>query len=133
MWWYSQNEERWNGPCSDRDEAVSMGRDEYSGESFMVMEAETGEYDMRMSGDDILERLNERNEDRSDPDGDPAFDRIAPKAEKDLGDMVTSAIARWVRKHRIDTTAFCFKKQGKPETIPEDDTEYAEPPLLNNQ
>ena len=110
-----------------------MGRDEYNGESFMVMEDETDTYAMSMSGDDILERLNERNEDRSDPDGDPAFYRISPKAEKDLGDMVTSAIARWARKHRIDSTAFCFKKQGKPETLPEDLTEYAETPLLNNQ
>lgn len=119
MWWYSQDEDRWNGPCSDREEAIDLGRDEYNGEAFMVMEAETGDYDMRLSGDDLLERLNERNEDRSDPDGDPAFYRVDPKVEKDLGDMVTAAIARWVRKHRIDTRAWCFTKQGKPESIPE--------------
>lgn len=116
-WWYSQDEERWNGPCSDREEAISMGHDEYPGEGFMVMEAETGDYDMRLDGDDLLERINERNEDRADPDGDPPFYRLAPAIEKDLGIMVSAAIARWVRKHRIDTRAFCFSKQGIPENI----------------
>ena len=116
-WWYSQDEERWNGPCSDREEAIELGRDEYPEESFMVMEAETGDYDLRLDSDTILERIADRNEDRSDPDGDPPLYGTAPAQKKDLEAHVNNAIKRWAAKNRIDTRAWCFTKQGKPETI----------------
>jgi hypothetical protein len=116
-WWYSQNEERWNGPCSDREEAIELGRDEYPGEGFMVMEAETGDYDLRVDADTLLERIADRNEDRSDPDGDPPLHGVTPAQEKDLEAFVHNAIKRWARAHRIDIRAWCFTKQGNPESI----------------
>jgi broad specificity phosphatase PhoE len=116
-WWYSQDEERWNGPCSSREEAISEGRGEYDAESFMVMDAETGDYDMRLDVDTITERLSERNEDRSDPDGDPPLYQITKEQGADLAAMVNAAIMRWVHKHRIDIRAWCFVKQSPHETI----------------
>lgn len=132
-WWYSQDEDRWNGPCSDREEAISEGRDNYNGEGFMVMEADTGDYDMTLDSAHILEKLADQNEDRGDPDGDAPLYQVTPTQSADLEAMVSSAIKRWVSKHRIDIRAWCFKTQGKPESIPEDTTEYDEPPLLNRQ
>ena len=106
MWWYSQDEERWNGPCSDREEAISEGRDNYDNEAFMVMEAETGDYDMRLDVDTITECLADRNEDRSDPDGDPPLCQCTKVQNADLAAMVNTAIMRWVHKHRIDIRAW---------------------------
>jgi hypothetical protein len=56
-WWYSQDEERWNGPCDTRAEAVAEGRGEWDGEAFAVCEAEQGPYDLTLDHYDILERL----------------------------------------------------------------------------
>ena len=118
-WWYSQDEDRWNGPCSDREEAINEGRDNYDGESFMVMEAETGDFDMALDASTIFEALDGQNEDRVDPDGDYMLADVNDKQRADLAAMVNSAIMRWVHKHRIDIRAWAFKSQGKPETIPE--------------
>ena len=117
MWWYSQDEERFNGPCSDREEAIAEGRCNYDGEGFMIVEADQGDYHIEVTGGDMLELLDGKNDDRGDPDGDPPFYSVTDKQAADLAAMVNSAIKRWVHKHRIDVRAWAFENRGKIENI----------------
>ena len=117
-WWYSQDEERWNGPCDCREDASSEGRGEYDEEPFMVLEAETGDYDMRLHEHHILEALYSLNEDRMDPDGDYMLADVTKEKKADLVARVNAAISDWVVANFIGIRAWGFIKQGIAEDIP---------------
>ena len=122
QWWYSQDEERWNGPCDSREAAIADGRSDYDDESFMVVDAEQGHYDLSLSAVKVLEMIEEDNEENSDPDGNNTFtSKLTPKQIDVLFTMLNDAIAEWVLRESIDTRAWAFKNMGNPETIGETD------------
>ena len=117
VWWHSQEEERWQGPCKTRAESIDEGRGEYLNETFMVCEAEQDEYDLRLSARWLLEELNNRNEEKIDPDGDGIFYPTTNEQDNDLEHMVEAAIRAWAEKHKISLRAWSFKNQGPIENI----------------
>lgn len=117
-WWYSQSEERWNGPCESREEAISEGFGEYDDESFMVMQATQGDYDLSPHGDTILDWLEDINDDRVDPDGADMFGPLSKEMKGDLSAMVSAAVRAWALKYKLSTTSFCFTKQWAAESVP---------------
>lgn len=125
-WWYTQDEERWNGPCETRAEAVAEGRGEYDDEGFMVCEAEQGELNLKISPYCIADWLDDENCDLTDPNGDDTFGAVSKEIMDDLGEMVETTIKAWATKHKLDTTAFIFTKQGDIEKIPALNPEPAE-------
>ena len=122
-WWYSQDEERWNGPETSREAAIAEGRGEYPGEQFMIVEAETDDYDMTVDADLILDVISDRNEERTDPDGDGPFDQVTRMQKDDLAMRVNAAIVTWVRVHNISIRAWAFVVQGPIERIEAKDDE----------
>lgn len=118
-WWYSQEEERWNGPCDSREEAICEGRSNYDGESFMVMQAENGEFDLNPGAYRIIDWLDDANCDLTDPDGDGVFGGISKAARDDLAEMVEATIKAWTQKHKLSTRAYMFTSQSATEAIPE--------------
>lgn len=121
QWWYSQDEERWNGPCDSREEAIAVGRGDYGDESFMVMDAEQGYYDLTINSSQILELIEEQNEDESDPEGNNTFtEKLTPKQRVALESVINSAIERWVVDEKVDARAWA-PTMGNPETIGETD------------
>lgn len=119
QWWYSDNEERWNGPCLDRDEAIEMGRDYYDDESFMVMEACQGDLHLHLDAYTVSEWLDENNHDLTDPDGDTVLVGIATeKQQRALVSALNIVIDHWIVENNIHTKAWSFKAQRNQETIP---------------
>lgn len=117
-WWHSRCEERWEGPCDTREFAIADGHATYPGAAFMVMEASQGFYNLRVARSyNIIEDIAEDNAERSDPDGDGALPDVTKEQEQDLEVMLNDTIEAWAVKHKIDTVAFCFEKQGKAEII----------------
>lgn len=125
QWWYSQDEERWNGPCETREDAVAEGRGEYDDEAFMVMEAEQGDFDLSPGAYRILDWLDDHNSDLIDPDGDGCFGSLSKEISDDLSEMVEATIKAWVAKHKLSARAFMFTKQRGAETIPAPETKPA--------
>lgn len=117
MWWYSQDDERWNGPCDSRQEAIEKGRAYYRGEQFMVCEAETAPLNLRLTADTILEMFDGQNEDNVDPDCDPLFCNLSMEARSDLERAVNVAISGWIEKYEIDTKGYRFEWSDNQESI----------------
>jgi len=118
QWWYSQDEERWNGPCETREEAISEGRGEYDDEGFMVMEAEQGDYDLSISAERIFDFLADRNEELTDPDDGAVFSDAKPEQKRDLEKAMAATIKAWADAHKLSYRAFMFTKQRAAESIP---------------
>jgi hypothetical protein len=71
-----------------------------------VAECQKQDWDFRVDGDELLEMLQGRNEDRMGEDYE--FIECTKEQERDLGAMVTAAVNAWVKKHGIKTTAWAF-------------------------
>lgn len=126
QWWYSQEDERWHGPCPTRDDAIASGRGEYGGEEFMVMEAETSTIDFHIDVDTWLESLDDFNSDVLDPEGDYfVADRVSAIARRDIEATLRDVVDRWISKHNIDTVGYTFSQRGPKEWIAVDEEEEA--------
>lgn len=117
-WWYSDNEERYSGPCSSREEAIEMGRDEYHGEQFIICEAFTSSYRLRVDYYSLMDLFDHHNQDLDDPDGDSTMNTIATGVQqRALIDAVNIAIDHWIVEHGINMRAFMFQGMRNEETI----------------
>jgi hypothetical protein len=126
QWWYSQDDERWNGPCKTRKSAIGEGLSEYGGEPFMVCEARRHDLSTDISAYRLLEWLDEANEEYIDGDGNGhAFDPT-PEQERDLEYSVEKAILQWAARNKIGLTGWAFAETRSHEDISIESKEYGE-------
>ena len=117
-WWYTQDEEWWNGPCETREDAIADGREDYGADNFEICEAEQGMYGTPRFYD-IEELMNNINEERTDPNGDGIFHSgLRPEQEHALEHAVREAIQTWMEANGMRTTAWAFENMRNRETIP---------------
>jgi hypothetical protein len=123
-WWAGADcGERFSlGPFATREEAVDEGRRYWGGDTFDIIEAIQGEPNLRVSGNDLLEWLDERNEDHWDKDGDCTVftSDISKEARRELGNVVSAAIAAWVERHNVSVKSFMFADTRNEDVIQED-------------
>ncbi len=119
LWWVSQDEERWPSNAATREAAIELGRVEYDGEEFLIVEAEIGTLDFSIHPSDYWEMIDRANEEKLDPDGDSGIgDRVSKEAAEDLKAALNETIANWIVRNNIDTKAWAFDYMGTVETIP---------------
>jgi hypothetical protein len=116
-WYYTQNEDRWNGGLSCREEAIEAGLLEFNGEPFMIARARKGELDFCIPGWRIIEILEELNEEVMDPDGDSLFGRLSPGQEAHLSYLVGEAVSGWARYWGVLPSPWRFDDKMEVERI----------------
>lgn len=102
-WFITNDEEVWHNECDSREEALKYAREKGWK---IIGEARHQDFDLQLPGAAVLEVLEGQNEEFTNEDGD--FIYASPEQEKDLGDMVSAAIAAWVEKHKIGVKAWVF-------------------------
>lgn len=122
-WWYSQDEERYQGPCGTREEAIEIGRDAWGGEAFSVIEAEQDVIDFTFTDRHLTQWMETLEDDQSEK-GDPESDvgllhNLTNEQAERLRLDINDAISAWLQEEKIDTRAWSFKRSGDPERIPE--------------
>jgi hypothetical protein len=117
-WYWSHNEEDYHGPCSSREEAIAEGRYECeAGESFYIAEACRGGL-QNFIGDNLLEWIDDRHYEMSDPDGDPISANIQKAEWNDLQKRLDVASQEWAKANNINRHIWAFRAMRNQETIP---------------
>jgi len=118
-WWYSFDDERFQGPFDTREAAIAEGEDYYDPDGFYICQA-TQSATLRLADfievDDLIERANDCAYDLGDPDGSPLFD---PKTEdtKDLLITLRAAVNEWQDRRGIVFKPWAFTWQGRSEWV----------------
>jgi hypothetical protein len=115
-WWFSYDGVWYSDECDTKEEALARLADYGEG---LIAECQRKDYDLDLSGDEIIEMLYGQNEEAI---GEGEFLETTSEQVRDLGKMVSTAIEQWVRKHKIDTSAWSFgavRNKIKFESIPE--------------
>ena len=119
MWWWSRNDESFNGPCDTREAAIKEGRDSDPADGFYICQA-TQHASVNLSdyfdATDFIERANEDSAELMGEDGDPLFDQSEDQVA-DLQAMVCAAIDIWQEKRGLAFIPWCFDWQGPSEWI----------------
>jgi hypothetical protein len=116
-WWYSTDQERYNGPCADRAEAIVEASAEWPDTAHVhVMQAVhvkvvTDIFD----GDRIAEMFDDANEENADGEGDSLSSEITDKEWSDLAAQCGRLVAGLVRRRGV--TAWRFAEQTEGEWI----------------
>lgn len=116
-WWYSNNEESYQGPCGSREEAISTGFHEYGGEGWLyIVEATqavpgTDIFDF----DRVLEDFEERNEECWGEDGQP-ISGIEFKDKRQLENMLGATLRNYLEKNNA-LRSWSFGQTRNAETI----------------
>lgn len=117
FWWYSDNEESFQGPCTSREEAIGTGFHEYSGEGTLyIVEATqatpgTNIFDF----DRVLEEFEERNEECWGEDGEP-LSGIEFKDKRSLETQLGAVLRNYLSKNNA-LRSWSFGKTRNAETI----------------
>lgn len=122
-WYYSFDEERYQGPFNSLEEAVSEAAEENfdDADKVHVMEATKGEY--RISFPDYWwEWVDDANSDLLDPDGDGLVARIGDDAAKELTDAINKVIDEWKKKTKLpEPWAFGKTRNGEWVALPKEE------------
>jgi len=111
--------EVYGDPHNSKEDAVAEARERPHGG--LIAECLQQDFDLSITGDSIIEALYGQNEDQMNDAGE--FIDPSEEQTRDLGEMVSDAIAAWVEKHSIDTKAWMFadtKNDERVEGAPED-------------
>jgi hypothetical protein len=103
-WYHTQDQDRWNQAlATTRDEVILEGRAEYGGDGFLICEARLEPLDLRVDGEDVIERLEEQNDEVLDPDGDGRIieSEMAREQIDDLTEVLSRAFADWLARHKL--------------------------------
>lgn len=116
-WWYSQDEERYYGPCVSREEAIECGFGDYGDEPFHICEARKGKISTYIPAYRLLEYLDEANEEVIDQDGDGrAFD-TTNEQDRDLERVVEEAIRSLAVANKLSLVGWSFEETRNQESI----------------
>lgn len=119
MWYFgSEDEGRYQGECSTKDQAIAEGRAWYGADPFTIIEAASDTYDFEITGSDLCELLDGKNEHRSDPDGDYLSADWTKEQIDDLERRVNAAVLEWIGVHNISNKAWYFIEQRNMERVP---------------
>jgi hypothetical protein len=128
-WYYSQNEERYEGPEKNREDAIQAATDSECGFCehedgsmdcvFHIMEARKVplRLDSYFDADEWFEKLDDHLYDLSNQDGGSGlFEGISKEATADLQERVRAAIAAW---HEAGNTIvpWAFTESRNEETV----------------
>ncbi len=117
QWWHSHDggESYW-GPCDSREDAITAGRDEADGESFIICEATKGTL-RAFIGARVGEWLDDNNEDMGDPEGDPVSANITTAQWEDLQSRLDATALEWIKTHNLDRHVWAFDDTRNEEDI----------------
>ncbi len=91
---------------ASKDEAIAaLLHYDYNDTNVVIAECKEQEFDLRITGDEIIDLMLNNNEDII---GEGEFISVTPEQEKELEDAVNAAISAWDKKHGINTTAWQF-------------------------
>jgi hypothetical protein len=126
-WWHSNDQERWQGPCETREEAVEEAVE--WGHRFIC---EANQPIVRARDLFDVTRITEdfdncQGYDLSDPDGDGLFARVKDAQWADLTARIHAAADEWQKVHGIVISAWSFEDTRNEETIALPDDELAVP------
>jgi len=119
-WYYSSNEEEYQGEYDTREDAIDAGRDAYGERGFYIVEALRDDFDLSFDGESIIEIIDEANYERIDPDGDGrVFSRLTAEQIRGLGAYLNAAIQNWMRDFKVELEpCWAFKHQRNKEFFP---------------
>lgn len=102
-WYFSYEGEIYHDEFDTKEEALRALAGYGRG---LIAECQRQDYDLSLDGNTVLEALEGQNEEAI---GEGEFlDSVTNEQVRDLGTMVSDAIDAWVRKHKIDTSAWSF-------------------------
>ena len=120
FWWAGQDDEHYIvGPCSTREEAIELGKENFD-EGFYIVEAYLRPVDFSemFDADEAVERWLENDEQLSTEDGEAPFDLTTDQLH-DLQTSVRVAIRNWAIRNSLDKlTVHWFEGQRNEERIP---------------
>lgn len=122
QWWHSNDQERWDGPCDTREEAIAEAR---SWEHRFICQANQRIVHARDLFDitRIVEDFdNDEGYELADPDGDGLFDRVTGDQWVDLEARIAAVADAWQEAHGLSFPAFAFHDVRNEETLLEDVT-----------
>ena len=124
-WWVGHDEEFYTTECADRDEAVSIAREEYDGAHICEAQKPANIKLSRYFDAHLFVENAEDNayDDHGSFESDNLIFDVTPDQRKDLEEMVRSAIDAWQGKHGLKFTGFLFTASRNHEYIagPEDE------------
>jgi hypothetical protein len=116
-WYYSLNGgESFYGPHDTRDEVIEVGNDEADGGPFEICEATKGRLNTALFHD-VAEKLDDWNDDNSNPDGDPISAKLSKADWSDLEDRLNAAVKAWADERDIHRYVWAFEETRNHETI----------------
>lgn len=117
-WWHSDYKERWYGDYETRDEVLREGLATYGLDvGFYIMQAEQGNYHLSGIFDDVFDRIDEVNYDRTDPDGDQSVFSVTREQSRELITDLENTFGAWIARHGLSTITWAFARQSTPEYI----------------
>lgn len=118
-WWWTQNEENYNGPADSREEAIERGKNEWVGEAFKIAEGGRMRLKVDVFDDWFWEHFDERNEEAQNPDGDTISAEWKPEDCKELVARLEKTFSDWIEEKGYADSAWALDL-GAHEDIPED-------------
>lgn len=116
-WYWSHDEERYQGQCDTRDQAYEEAlASSDPGQTIHVLEATQGTLSAVIFHD-LAERFDERNEDVADPDGYGICDALTNAQWSDLERRLTRAMEDWIKDHNLNRLAWGFGQTRNEERI----------------
>ena len=118
-WYYSDNEESFQGPCDSRREAIACGFSEYGGEGTLyIVEACQGEMGCNVFDfDQLLEEFEERNYEHIGEDGQPISNiTFPPEKVRQLESRLEDIFSAFMREHGA-LKGWAFHDTRNAETI----------------
>ena len=116
QWWYSQDRESWQGPCTSRNKAISEGHSTYENESFYICEAKLEDYfQLTIDPDEVLEQVSDRYIEFAGDD--PLFSDVSPTQNIELGRMLTQVLHEWIDEFDVKTGIIMFNESRNEELI----------------
>jgi hypothetical protein len=113
-WWWSKDQERYHGPCSDRVDAIMTAWAEDERGPIHVMQAVHDQLNCALyDAGDLAERFDEVNEEAADGDGDPLSEEIPTDGWKAAAKQMEVIIRAAVRKHGVKAWAFGGQTPGE--------------------
>ncbi len=121
--WYAgrHEEEMTAGPEATREAIIQVGRGDFCGESFHIIEARKRPIEVADHANiaDLVDRMSETiDDDHADPDGDGAIFDPTPAELHSLEGMLKAEIRRWQELHGILVTPWAFTEMRHEEFIP---------------
>lgn len=116
QWYYSEDGERFNGPCATRDEAIAEGRREVEG-AFHILEATKGQFYFSIDNSTYFEMIDGQNEDQVDPEGNGLSDSLTKEQADDLIQSVNAAIEAWKARTNFNEVPWGFDETRNQEII----------------